>query len=650
MTEARSVRAALQRWAVVGVVAAPIAFAAARAVRRGWFPIGDSALLYIRAADVGTRHHPWLGSWTSASLSVGTNMNNPGAMYDWLMAPFARLLPPGPGAAVGVAFINILCVIGIAVAARHVGGRRFEQWMLAAAAALTWTMGSELLFDIWQAHALLLPFLLFLVLLTGCALGTRRCIPWALVVATLLVQTHISYAYVLSLLTVAAALLNWWRGRQVPLRQRLQSIRRRPLLMGGSVTLALWLPTIGEQFLSAGQGNLSRLASSLGKGDISLGGGNALRASAGVFAWPDWWLRSGFSTTVTFTPLSQANGRTGIQLTGLPGLGIAVTVLAVAVVLLWVLSRGSGLAVSPAASAACLLSAALLVGSVLSLTILTVGPVGLAPHHVRWLWAGSVFAHFSVLLALSEHVSRRWPALNGLLDRLPLVIATVLAFATLPFHAAPEGPVADRAVEPNLSIVFGSLDSLRDHQPILYRTDNLRVFEPYSSAVMMRMQEMGIEFRVTDPGMVRQLGNGRRSDGNEAVEVFQLESVDAMRYDGPACRLAYTSLVTGDAAERAERAANWASEALRSGDIAPLDSADLVPADAAMLAAAASGDDEAVTDLVYRKGLSRLLADGSLEVFGGDAQQLLDDMRIVDQWIATTYGLYATLPAPCPHG
>lgn len=642
-------RPTLQRWALVAVVSAPIVLAAARAVRRGWFPIGDSALLYIRAADVGTRHHPWLGSWTSASLSVGTNMNNPGAMYDWLMAPFARLLPPGPGAAIGVACINILCVIGIALAARHVGGERYERWMLAAAAGLTWTMGSELLFDIWQAHALLLPFLLFMVLLTGCALGRPRCIPWALVVATLLVQTHISYAYVLSVLTLAAASLHWWMGRQVPLRERLRAVRRRPLLVGGSVTLALWLPTIGEQFLSSGRGNLSRLASSLGKGELSLGGGNALRASAGVFAWPDWWLRSGFSTTVRGTPLTQGSGGPSIVLQGLPGVGVALVALLAATALLMLLARGLGDEANRVGRVACALGAVLLPASVVCLAVLTVGPGGLSPHHLRWLWTASVFAHFAAFHEVAVRSAARWPATRKALLGIPVAAAVVLAALALPFHAAPEGPVADRAVEPNLSVVFRSLEPLRQYQPVRYRTDNLRVYEPYSSAVMMRMQEMGIEFRVEDPGMVRQLGDGRRSDGSEAVEVFQLEAVAAMQYDGPACRLAYTSLVTGGAASTAIAAAEWASEALRTGDIAVLDDADLDSADAALFEGVAAGDDTAVVDLVYRGNLSRLLAAGVLEVAGTDADQLLDDMRIVDQWIATTYGLYANLPGSCPH-
>ena len=87
------------RVAVTAVVIVPFLTAVARAIRRDWFPIGDNALLFIRTRDVWTEDHPLLGSWTSASLSVGENMNNPGAMYDWLVAPFAHLLSPGPAAA-----------------------------------------------------------------------------------------------------------------------------------------------------------------------------------------------------------------------------------------------------------------------------------------------------------------------------------------------------------------------------------------------------------------------------------------------------------------------------------------------------------------------------------------------------------------------
>ena len=68
------------RWALRLAVLLPIVVAVVRAVANDWFPVGDNALLAIRAADVGTRHHPLLGSWTSASLALGTDVNNPGPL------------------------------------------------------------------------------------------------------------------------------------------------------------------------------------------------------------------------------------------------------------------------------------------------------------------------------------------------------------------------------------------------------------------------------------------------------------------------------------------------------------------------------------------------------------------------------------------
>ena len=52
------------RWAARVTVVLPIVIAVVRALAHGWFPIGDAALLAIRAYDVATPDHPLLGSWT----------------------------------------------------------------------------------------------------------------------------------------------------------------------------------------------------------------------------------------------------------------------------------------------------------------------------------------------------------------------------------------------------------------------------------------------------------------------------------------------------------------------------------------------------------------------------------------------------------
>jgi hypothetical protein len=107
-------------------------------------------------------------------LIVGDDMNNPGPLHDDLLSPFAHLLSPGPAAAIGVGTLNSLAVVGVSMAARRIGGWTMQRWLLLACAALTWTMGSELLIDIWQAHAMLLPLLLSLVLLVGVGCGMTR--------------------------------------------------------------------------------------------------------------------------------------------------------------------------------------------------------------------------------------------------------------------------------------------------------------------------------------------------------------------------------------------------------------------------------------------------------------------------------------------
>ncbi|MFZ9629919.1 MAG: hypothetical protein ACO3C1_11280, partial [Ilumatobacteraceae bacterium] len=453
-------RVVASRWTLLAVALVPIASAAARATLRHWFPIGDSALLYIRAADTFTRHHPWLGSWSSASLSVGRNVNNPGALYDLLLSPFAHLLPPGPGAAIGVATINAGAVVGTAVAARHVGGPAFERWAVLACAGLAWAMGSELLIDIWQAHALLLPFVCCLVLVIGVAAGRDRCLPWALAVATLLVQTHISYAYVLVCLAIGVVAVRRW----APARDWSSVPERHTVLRSAVVLAALWAPSLGEQLLGAGEGNLSRLARSAGGGAVTLGWSTAVRCVAAVFVLPAWWLRSGFSTTVPSTGFVFRDDGPHVEIPGLPALWLAVVAVAAMLGALVGLSRALAVRAHAVPSAACLVAAVLLASSVVCLALLTVGPGGLAAHHVRWVWAASVAVHLvlvsSACITVVPVLRRAWgrrgarderPAAavgsdaNWLGACLALVAVTVVSAANIRYEAQPEGPVADRA-------------------------------------------------------------------------------------------------------------------------------------------------------------------------------------------------------------
>src|SRR4029079_3552055 len=93
---------------------------------------------------------------------------------------------------------------------------------------------------------------------------------------------------------------------------------------------------------------------------------------------------------------------------------------------------------------------------------------------------------------------------------------------------------------------FRDLSDFHPDGPVVYDVDNLRVFEPNSSAVMMRLHGLGIEFRFDDGVMVRQFGDGRRADGTETTHLRQYERADALLYDGDGCVVSLRSALPRD--------------------------------------------------------------------------------------------------------
>jgi hypothetical protein len=159
------------------------------------------------ARDVGTAHHPLLGSWTSASRLLGVDVNNPGPLYSDLLAPVIRLLGPWVGLAVGVMLVNMAASSLAVVAARRLAGAESMVAVALAVVGLQWALGSELLFDAWQPNALVLPFFAFLVAVTVLATGDVAMAQWVAAVGSLVVQTHVSHAVLVAALAVAGTAL-----------------------------------------------------------------------------------------------------------------------------------------------------------------------------------------------------------------------------------------------------------------------------------------------------------------------------------------------------------------------------------------------------------------------------------------------------------
>ena len=523
---------------VGSVIAAllPVAVATARAIRDGWIPTGDNALMLIRSRDLFSEHLPLLGTYSSASLSAGIHLNHPGPLYFDLLAVPARLVDGGAGIAVGVAVVNSLCIAGIAVFAYRRGGALLGTIAMAATAALCWTMGSELLFEPWNPHSVLLPFLFFLVLVWSLACGDLIALPFAAAAGSLVVQTHLSYVLLVPLLGawgVVVLVLRLRRERRDepgawPARGR------RSLWLGaiGTVVLiACWLQPLIEQFTGDGDGNFTRLADSMrGSTTDTIGFGLGTKVVATVVALPPWWFRP--SMRQTFIPGWDAPAT---WLT-------ALSMIALAALLAWCAwdgrRRRDQVALWAIGTATFALLAALVTAWQGPITVF--GAV--TAHTFRWLWPLGAFVFFALAASLARRFSRG--------DRgSPVSTPLVMGFAAVTvIFAGLALPFADEGLGPNSQMYAYAPPGIKDLQrhmrpleqedgPLLIDDLFLGPFaDPYGWAVAAELQRRDIPFVVRLPGLVRQFGPTRRFDGDNAAAALLIRHGEGTREAPPGSR------------------------------------------------------------------------------------------------------------------
>lgn len=506
MSGVRQRVAAVPRLLAVAMAAAvvPVVVALVRGLQRGWYPVGDNAYFSIRARDVLTSNHPLLGTWTSASQSVGHDLNNPGPLLFDLFAIPAKIAPIG-GIAVAAAILNVGCIVAMALVARRRGGIERAVGVLAVAAGLAWTMGSELLFDPWQPHSLLFPFLLYLVLAWSLAEGDVAMLPLAVGVGSLLVQTHLTYAgLVLGLGGFGIAMVGARSLRDRSSMERApidHTRRRRALALATVVAVACWAQPIAEQ-LTASDGNISRVVRSVGAGDAPrLGVGTAGQMVADVAVVPPAWLRPSFEDA--FVQERDPADR-GVHILGLPSRAISAASLGAAMLALLATAYRAHRQRDPGGVWGSAVAALAIALALLTLVPIPVGPSGFGQHQVRWLWPVALFGWLVVVLPWVR--GRRWT---------PLVLTLVTVFlgvVALPTHRQVAGPQSDADAVSVLRDVSRQLDRAEVQGPVLFAEADLvrmSIYEPYSTALMLELDRRGIDVVVDESGQARQLGGDR---------------------------------------------------------------------------------------------------------------------------------------------
>ncbi len=509
----------------LGAALLPIVVATVRTLVRHWVPIGDDSFFSIRAWDVFTSHPPLLGTWTSASQSVGTDINNPGPLFFDALAVPVRLFGSIDGLAIGSALLNLAAVSGIAVVAYRRGGAVLGSAAMLVTAVMCWAMGSELLYDPWQPHSLLLPFLFFMMATWALSCGDLVMLPWAVGVGSLVVETHLTYAYLVPALGLWGVAGYFLTSRRWAGHERSNAVRKgrraswwRVVSVTAVVVVLGWAQPVWEQFTGPGDGNITRLVESLSTSHAApIGFDRGTRLVATVLALPPWWLRPSFNDAFAPAEGGSHAGPGGIGVASLPSLPLAIGGLLVIAAIFVICARDARRRRDTEARRAVTTAAiAILVG------LYTAGTVprtvfGVAPHQFRWIWPVAAFMTFAALATYGARVLQLSSGRRaGVLVVSFVGITALVAVLNLPTYRAHAGPTADSYAIPVVRDLDSQLGGLKGYGTLLYDFHNVQFAEPYSTAIMAELQRRGVPFVVDVPGLVRQLGENRRYDGTNA--------------------------------------------------------------------------------------------------------------------------------------
>ena len=514
---------------VIAIACLPIIVATVRALMHHWTPIGDDGLLAIRAEDLFSRHIPLLGTASSASFAATKPLNNPGPLYFYILGLPVAAFGSAVGTAVGAAAVNLAAIIAIGMIGWRRAGLLGTALAMLVASTLAWSMGSELLYDIWQPHGLLLPFLAFLFLIWSVAAADWRTFPVAIFAGSVLMQTHLTYGYLTPLLLLFGLALGLVQSRRDRRDRPAHSVGQdggqshvgenveragRWIVIGVLVGLLAWTPSLIEQVRTA-DGNMSRLVRQIQdppKGVV--GSTGALRLTATVLAHPPFWGRDSFPDT--FRPAGSPYGATSPTIDGTGAVGseyaaFAVTVIGLLLVSLAFIGWRRRRAHAWAAATVALIG---LAGSWYTASKVTVDIVGVAPHQFRFLWPMAAFVTFVIALGIIELLR---PVSVVRLARVgAIALVAVMSLWNLPTYAATVGPQLEAASIPTIRDLDRQLGPAERSQPLLLDFTKLRFGEPYSGALMAELRRRNIELVTNDVYLARQLGPTRATNGHDA--------------------------------------------------------------------------------------------------------------------------------------
>lgn len=490
-----------------------------RGLARGFVAMSDDAQIALRSRDVFTEHHPLLGVGSSGSVP-GNEFNHPGPMlFDLLTVP-VRLLGDSVGVAVGAAAINVVAVWGVVLLARRVAGEQAAVVIAAGVCVLCWTMGSEVLYNVWNPNVVMLSFVWMCVSAWAVACGRWGQLPVAAFLGSLCAQSHLGYPIVVAAVLAAGVAIGWWR----PVEPVVNWQRGRSILMASGVLLVCWAQPLWEQFTSDGRGNLSRMVAAASETRSPVGFQFGLRILADVLS-PASWFRPQFGKVWVVYPEPNVPSVVSSAVV----VGVAASFAALATV--------RAHRHSPSALRLLEIVGALFFGGMATLVRLPKSfGVTVSSYGVRWIWPGVVLLLVGLILALWPTISPRWQRGRALGACAVGVLALVL---TVPTQGLEKRRTYLEAVSEMRAQVSNNADRVPRQAPLRIRFDTAEWTLPYPFVVAAALDEQGVDIVVSEPFAIRQYGPRRAAERSDVGTVWVQTGDGAEVMPPGAIRLAY---------------------------------------------------------------------------------------------------------------
>lgn len=259
----------------------PVVVSVVDALADGWRPVGDRAIIATRAVDVLTSESPLLGQFSASSGVTGDQTHSLGPMLYWLLAIPVRISPSAVAVVAGaVAVASIMATVALA---HRRGGVGLALFTALGLALICGGLPGEALHDVWNPYIAILPMGLLVFVAWSLACGEHRLLPLAVVLASFVVQCHLSYV-----LPATGALMIGIAGLWLSRHERRGPLR--PWVIGAVVVgLVCWSFPLVDQVVHR-PGNLVAVANAATALDATAGGAVGWHAAVRAVGVPPWWL------------------------------------------------------------------------------------------------------------------------------------------------------------------------------------------------------------------------------------------------------------------------------------------------------------------------------------------------------------------------